>query len=478
MAAVVGAGPVADAFLIAFRLPNHFRAIFAEGAFNTAFVPRYAALHEAEGPAPAQVFADRLFTLLLLTQAALAAGVLAFPGPFVRLLAPGLDGETLDLAIRFTQITFPYLLCIALMSLLAGPQRDRALCSGGFRTGADEPVHDRLAAAGRAQAALVCDTGRCGGLGRAGGRDRTAGAGLGRGRPRRHRAPPALAASRRSGAQILARVRPGDHRLHGVQIALFADTIIASFLPSGALSALYYADRLNQLPIGVIGIAAGTVILPTMARMIGAGDEAGAARAQNRTLEMTLLLAAPCVVLFATMEQELMQLLFQRGAFDAAATQAAADTLAAYALGLPAFLLIRSVVASFTARGNTVTPLKASLTALAINLALKVALMGALAQVGLALATSAGWVNVLIVGVLAARRGYLRPDRRLVAACLLVGAAALLMAGGLAALGGPARAAAELSPFLRMEIALGLQLIGGLALYAGVCFLGMRRRAR
>lgn len=480
MAAVVGAGPVADAFLIAFRLPNHFRAIFAEGAFNTAFVPRYAALHEAEGPAPAQVFADRLFTLLLLTQAALAAGVLAFPGPFVRLLAPGLDGETLDLAIRFTQITFPYLLCIALMSLLAGALN----ATGRFAAAAFAPVLMNLCmiaslllvglrqpwfatpgdaaawgvlAAGIAQLALVWVAAARAGIG-----------------PRLRW--PRLDDPARKFWRAFGPATIGSM---GVQIALFADTIIASFLPSGALSALYYADRLNQLPIGVIGIAAGTVILPTMARMIGAGDEAGAARAQNRTLEMTLLLAAPCVVLFATMGQELMQLLFQRGAFDAAATQAAADTLAAYALGLPAFLLIRSVVASFTARGNTVTPLKASLTALAINLALKVALMGSLAQVGLALATSAGaWVNVLIVGVLAARRGYLRPDRRLVAACLLVGAAALLMAGGLAALGGPARAAAELSPFLRMEIALGLQLIGGLALYAGVCFLGMRRRAR
>lgn len=480
MAAVLGAGPVADAFLVAFRLPNHFRAIFAEGAFSTAFVPRYAALREADGADAAKLFADRLFTLLFITQALLAAGVLAFPGPFVRLLAPGLSGQTLDLAIHFTQITFPYLLCIALMSLLAGALN----ATGRFAAAAFAPVLMNLCmiaallvaglntrwlptaghaaawgvlAAGLAQLALVW-----------------------------------LAASR---AGIAPRLRwprldeparkfwtafgPATIGSMGVQIALFADTIIASFLPSGALSSLYYADRLNQLPIGVIGIAAGTVVLPTMARLIGAGDEAGATRTQNRTLEMTLLLAAPCVVIFATMAEDLMVVLFQRGAFDAAAATAAAQTLAAYASGLPAFLLIRSVVASFHARGNTATPLKASLTALAINLALKVALMGSLAQVGLALATSAGaWANVLIVGVLAARRGLLMPDRRLLGATLVVLAASLLMALALAVTETPVRLAAAAFPALVTEVRLCLQLVGACAVYAGLCSLGMRRVRR
>lgn len=480
MAAVVGAGPVADAFLVAFRLPNHFRAIFAEGAFNTAFVPRYAALREADGPVPAQLFADRLFTLLLMTQAALAAGVLALPGPFVRLLAPGLSGRTLDLAISFTQITFPYLLCIALMSLLAGALN----ATGRFAAAAFAPVLMNLCmiaslllvglehpllptaghaaawgvlAAGVAQLALVWAAAARAGIG-----------------PRLRW--PRLDDSARGFWRAFGPATVGSM---GVQIALFADTIIASFLPSGALSALYYADRLNQLPIGVIGIAAGTVILPTMARLIGAGDERGAVRAQNRTIEITVMLAAPCVAIFATMAQDLMQVLFQRGAFDAAAAHAAAETLAAYALGLPAFLLIRSVVASFTARGNTVTPLKASLTALALNLALKLALMGALAQVGLALATSAGaWVNVLIVGALAVRCGFLKPDRRLTASCLLALAAALLMAVSLALLAGPARAVAAHLPYFQAEGALGLRLAGALALYAGTCFLGVRGIAR
>ena len=151
----------------------------------------------------------------------------------------------------------------------------------------------------------------------------------------------------------------------GVQLALFADTMIASFLATGALSALYYADRLNQLPIGVIGIAVGTVLLPEMARRIAAGDEAGARHAQNRAIELTLLLSVPCVVAFLIVPDLIMRALFQRGAFTAANAQAAGATLAAYAIGLIPFVLIRSATATFFARGDTATPVKASLIAAA-----------------------------------------------------------------------------------------------------------------
>ena len=147
-----------------------------------------------------------------------------------------------------------------------------------------------------------------------------------------------------------------------MQLALFADTVIASFLVTGALSALYYADRINQLPIGVIGIAVGTVLLPEMARRIAAGDEAGARHAQNRAIELTLLLSIPCVVAFLIIPDLIMRALFLRGAFTAADATAAAATLAAYALGLFPFVLIRSMTAPFFARGDTATPVKAALT--------------------------------------------------------------------------------------------------------------------
>ena len=194
----------------------------------------------------------------------------------------------------------------------------------------------------------------------------------------------------------------------GTQVALFADTIIATFLPAGALSALYYADRLNQLPIGVIGIAIGTVLLPEMSRQITAGDHAGAMASQRRAFEFTLLFSLPFVAAFLIVPDIIMRAMFARGAFSSADAAAAGATLAAYAIGLIPFVLIRSAVATFFARKDTATPVKAALTGVVVNVALKVLLVGALAQVGLALATAVGaWVNLLLVLAFAVRADFL-----------------------------------------------------------------------
>jgi len=139
----------------------------------------------------------------------------------------------------------------------------------------------------------------------------------------------------------------------GTQVALFADTIIATFLPTGALSALYYAERLYQLPIGVIGIAIGTVLLPEMSRRITAGDDAGAAASQRRAFEFTLLATVPFVAAFVTVPDVIMRAMFARGAFTAADAAAAGATLAAYAIGLIPFVMIRSAVSAFYARKDT-----------------------------------------------------------------------------------------------------------------------------
>jgi putative peptidoglycan lipid II flippase len=218
----------------------------------------------------------------------------------------------------------------------------------------------------------------------------------------------------------------------GVQLALFADTVIASFLPTGALSALYYADRLNQLPIGVIGIAAGTVVLPEMARRLAAGDDAGASHAQNRAVEFTLLLAIPCVAAFFIIPELIMRALFVRGAFTDADAVAAGRTLAAYAIGLLPFVLIRSAVATFFTRGDTATPVLAALIAAAVNIGFKILLMGPLAQVGLALATSIGaWINLILVIWFAIRAGHLRFDHRLRQSALKLGLAGVVMTAAL-----------------------------------------------
>ncbi len=397
LAAILGAGPAADAFFVALRLPNHFRAIFAEGAFNAAFVPAYARVRQQGGSVAAAVFADRVFTLLFASQLLLLAIALLFTPQVIEVLAPGFskDPDRFARAVELTRITFPYLLLITLVTLYGGMLNalDRFAAAAAAPILLNLSMMATLAVAklfpsaghaaawgvlisGALQLALVMgDVMRIGVM-------------------TRFRAP-RLDPDVRKFLRALAPATVGSA---GVQLALFADTIIASFLPVGAVSALYYADRLNQLPIGVIGIAAGTVVLPEMARRLAAGDEAGARRAQDQAIELTLLLAIPCVVAFMVVPELLMRALFGRGAFTAADAVASGRTLAAYALGLIPFVLIRSVVATFFARGDTATPVKASLSAAAVNIVFKILLMAPLAQVGLALATSIGaWINLSLV---------------------------------------------------------------------------------
>jgi putative peptidoglycan lipid II flippase len=231
---------------------------------------------------------------------------------------------------------------------------------------------------------------------------------------------------------FLKRFGPATIGSAGTQIALFADTIIASFLATGALSALYYADRLNQLPIGVIGIAAGTVLLPEMARRIAKGDEGGAHHSQNRAIELTLLLSVPCLVAFLVAPDLIMRGLFNRGAFTTADAHAAAMTLMAYAIGLLPFVLVRSVSAAFLARGDTATPVKALFAGVIVNVALKVLLMSHYAQVGLAFATSVGaWINLLLLAWLSARQGFLVIDSRLRRSGLKFAVAGAVLGAGL-----------------------------------------------
>ena len=427
LAAVLGAGPVADAFFVALRLPNHFRAIFAEGAFNAAFVPAYARIREQNGAERAGLFANRILTLLLASQILLLGVALLFTPAVIDLLAPGFvnDPVRYPLAVELTRITFPYLLLITLVTLYGGIlnalQRFAAAAAAPILLNLSLVMALAIAAffptAGHAAAWGVLVAGVLEFLLVAGAAWRAE----------------ALAALRwptldADVRQFFRALGPAVVGSAGVQLALFADTIIASFLPAGAVSSLYYADRLNQLPIGVIGIAAGTVVLPEMARRLAAGDDAGASHAQNRAVEFTLMLAIPCVAAFFIIPDLIMRALFVRGAFTDADAIAAGRTLAAYAFGLLPFVLIRSAVATFFARGDTTTPVMAALIAAAVNIGFKILLMGPLAQVGLALATSIGaWINLLLVLWFAMRAGHSRIDHRLRQSAIKLAAAGLGM---------------------------------------------------
>lgn len=468
LAAVLGAGPVADAFFVALRLPNHFRAIFAEGAFNAAFVPAYARIREQGGPARAGLFADRIFTLLLASQIVLLAVALLFTPLVIDVLAPGFanDPGRYGLAVELTRITFPYLLLVTLVTLYGGILNSLQR----FAAAAAAPILFNLSLAlALVLAAFFPSAGHAAAWGVlvAGGLELLLVAGDAKraGALTRLRWPKLDVDVR----QFFRALGPATVGSAGVQLALFADTIIASFLPAGALSALYYADRLNQLPIGVIGIAAGTVVLPEMARRLAAGDSTGAMHAQNRAVEFTLLMAIPCLAAFFVIPELIMRALFVRGAFTASDAAAAGATLAAYAFGLLPFVLIRSAVATFFARGDTATPVKAALIAAAVNIGLKFLLMGPLAQVGLALATSIGaWINLGLVLWFAHRAGQLTIDERLRQSTWKLAAAGLALAAVLWLCDGPVAHLFDTWHGLRDVATLGgLIAIGG-SLYSGI----------
>jgi putative peptidoglycan lipid II flippase len=474
MAAVMGAGPIADAFVVALRLPNHFRSIFGEGAFNAAFVPTYARVHETKGFDSARVFADRIFTLSLIVQVVLLVLALAATPWVVRALAPGFaeDPAKFALTVTLTRITFPYLLFVTLVTVLSGVLN----AHGRFAAAAAAPVLLNVSmVAALAVSFLFPSAGHAAAWG-------VAVAGI-------LELVLVWVAARRAGAAPAFR-RPGldaDSRAFFrtfwpavlgssvFQIAVLADTIIASTLGTGAPSSLYYADRLYQLPVGVIGIAAGTVLLPEMTRRIAAGDVAGAHGAQNRAVGFTLALAAPFTVAFLTLPELIMSALFGRGAFDAAAAQRAGAVLAAYAVGLPAVVLIRSAVASFHARADTMTPVIAALVAVAINVLLKIALTAPLGIVGLALATAVGaWVNVLLLFGLAYRRDWTAPSGTLAKAAVAIAAAGVVLTL-FVIIGRPAlaRLVAGVAVW-RDETLLASLGVGGAIVYAVALLVGLR----
>jgi len=408
LGSVLGAGLIADAFVVAFRLPNHFRAIFGEGAFNAAYVPCYARLLETKGLPKARAFSSQIFTLLLITQIVLLTFAWAFMPFLIDLLAPGYrqDPEKFTLTVNLTRITFPYLLFITLVTLQSGSLNAR----GHFAAAAFAPVllnvimiiclacaflfpNAGYAASwgvtisGIAQFLLLLFT-----LARAGEIETIA-------RPR-------FTGEVKRFFRILGPAVIGSA---GVQIALFFDTIIASMLPTGGPSSIYYADRIYQLPIGVIGIAAGTVLLPEMSRRFAAGDPAGAFSAQNRTFSLSLILSAPFFIAFIMIPDLIMRGIFLRGAFTEEAVEASASVLQAYGFGLIAIVLIRSAVASFQSRGDTKTPMYISLFAVSINVALKIVLFKPYGAAGLAMATAVGaWLNFLLLTGFAVRHSAMK----------------------------------------------------------------------
>lgn len=428
LGAALGAGELADAFYVAFRLPNHFRAIFGEGAFNAAYVPSYSRILAKDGESAGRWFASQIFTLLLCTQLVFLGFALTFMPQFVDLLAPGFrdDPAKFSTAVTLTRITFPYLLFITLVTLQSGTLNAR----GRFAAAAFAPVllnlimilclagaflfpNAAIAAAvgvtlsGLCQFALTFFALRADGI---------------------HEQLVPLEWSKEI-KHFFVVLGPAVIGSAGVQLALFADTIIGSMLPTGGVSSIYYADRIYQLPVGLIGVAAGTVLLPEMSRRFAREDWGGAFHAQNRTMALSVVLAAPFFVAFIMIPEIIMRGVFLRGAFTENAAMAAAHVLTAYGFGLIAIVLIRSVVAGFQATGDTRTPMLISLVAVAFNILLKVLLFGHMGAAGLATATAAGaWLNLILLCYFALRKNLFWPDELLAKASASAAIAALALA--------------------------------------------------
>lgn len=414
IAAALGAGGMADVFFVAFKLPNLFRRLFAEGAFNLAFVPLFSDKLERDGKEAARSFAsEALSALLLVLLLVVMLFEITMPG-VIALFAPGFldEPDRFNAAVDLARVTFPYLLFIALVSLLSGVLNS----VGRFWAAAAAPILLNLTlifavviaapyfetpahalswgvfAAGILQLLwLVWHAKR-------------AGWALQLGRPK-------FSADVK---KLLKRIAPVAVGAGIYQINLLVDTIIASLLPVGTISYLFYADRLHQLPVGVIGVAVGTALLPLLSRQISAGEDKAALAGQNRALEFALLLTLPAAAALIIMPETILQVLFERGAFTHDATIKTAQALAMFSVGLPAYIIIKAIAPGFFSRGDTATPIKIGVLCLVINLVLNLLLMKPFAHVGIAAATvTASWVNAGLLTWVLMGRGHFSFDGRI-----------------------------------------------------------------
>ena len=469
----VGASFASDAFTIAFRLPNMFRALFAEGAFNAAFIPMFNRKVGETGELSAGLdFAERALSVLFAVLLGFTAIMLAAAWPITWAMSLGFNNATPDqfaFAVQLSRITIPYLMLISLASLLGGILNSL----DKFWVNAAAPILLNIAMVtalvffngdpyetARAQAVAVPIGGllqlawlalAC----------RRAGVSL---RPRLPRVDPEV-------KRLMKLILPAAMGAGASQVNLLISSALAArLLAAGSISYIYYADRLNQLPLGLIGIGLGTILLPTISRLLGAGREAEAMETQNRGTELALFLTLPAMVALIVAAEPIVRGLFQYGAFDAADTRACAWALAGFSVGLPSYVLVKVLTPGFYARQDTRTPVRYAMWSVGVNIAANIVLIPLLGHVGPPLATAlASTVNVAMLYRTLRKRGHFAVDAqlrrrlpRLAVAALLMGAAVF----GLESL---------LDPYLvgpmAMRYAALVVLVGtGCAIYGLACF--------
>jgi putative peptidoglycan lipid II flippase len=409
IASVLGASSITDAFFVGFRVPNMFRRIFAEGAFNAAFIPLFTKRLHVDGEAVARDFAALALSGLTLVLAVFTVlAEIAMPW-LMLLLAPGFvdDPDKFHLAVLLARIALPYLVFMSWVVLYTGLLNARgyfaaaafapsllnvvliAVLLGILATGTSEKTVAGIALAwgvaisGLLQVAIVAVVAARNGL----------------------RLPlqrPRLTLDIRSLVRLAV---PGVIAGGMAQITIVISTIVAS-LEDRVVSWLYYADRIFQLPLGMIGVAVGVVLLPDLSHKLRAGNTKAVIESENRALEFSLLLTVPAAVALFVAASPIMRVLFERGAFTTFDARATAGMLSALALGLPAYVLIKVLQPSFFAREDTRTPMIYAGVAMAANAALSFVLFVFVGAVGIAVATSVtGWINVALLAVALRRRG-------------------------------------------------------------------------
>jgi putative peptidoglycan lipid II flippase len=408
IASALGAGPVADAFYAAFRFPNLFRRLFAEGAFNAAFIPLFARTLQGDGDEAARKFAEDVLAALLLVLGVLTALVMIATPFVVTLIAPGFraDQGKFDLTVELFRIMFPYLVCMSLTAMVSGVLNAyrrffvaaiaplllnvSAILALGFGMARGLPTEalGRLLSwsvlvAGLAQLLWVVMAARRIGFS----------AGF-----RRPRLTPAV-------KRLLWLAAPAAAAGGITQINLFIGQIIAS-TREGAIAVLQYADRVYQLPLGVVGVAIGVVLLPELSRTLKAGHFREATHNQNRALEFALFLTLPAAAAIAIMAEEMVRVLYERGAFSPTTTTSTANALAVFGLGLPAFVMIKVFTPGYFAREDTRTPMLFAGIAVAVNVGLALTLFPIIHEAGIATAEStSGWLNASMLLFMLRYRG-------------------------------------------------------------------------
>lgn len=414
MASILGVSGLTDAFFVAFKLPNFFRRFFAEGALNAAFVPIFSAIFVSSGPVAARLYGEKVFALLFF---GLTGFVLMFESLmpiFVFLFAPGFDAtpERFELAVALSRITFPYILFISLASLFSGILNSM----GKFAAPAGTPIILNLTMIG----ALVLIFFECVAPGKG-----LAWAVFWAGilqlcwlwvccHLQKMEIKPSLPQLTPEIRTLIRRGIPGAISAGVIQVNLLMDTIFASCLSTGAMSYLFYADRLNQLPLGVIGIAISTALLPELSKHIKAGRHRQAYDTQNRAIEFALAVTLPAAIGLIVLAGPMVALLFERGAFTSHDTVETSYILSAYAVGLPAYVLVKILQTQFFARQDTKIPMMVAIGAVALNFTLNCCLIGPFSYVGLALATAlSAWVNAIVLGWLLFKKEWIVFDDRM-----------------------------------------------------------------